>query len=107
MYGVAEKRADLDGSYYCVRCSDELGKQHLSENVCSGCNRSIGNRDVKFVMPSSMFGAIPTPISKRLLCTDCYKRFATRSVSRVRLPASSARRSSLMHNKLLIESVQF
>ena len=106
MYGIVEKRADVDGSYYCARCAEELGKRYLLENVCSGCNRAIGGRDAKFVMPSSTFGVMRMPISKRLLCTDCYKRLATRNTSRARSPVSVARRMGMVRSKL-VESMQF
>lgn len=107
MYSLQNKRADVDGSYYCTRCAEELGKRYLTENVCFGCNRTMRSSDVKFVMPSSMLGTTALPTPKRLLCMDCYRRLATRSGNRVKSSANSvSRRRSNAPYRLLVEKVR-
>ncbi len=84
VYGFSKKRSASDGFYYCIRCAEYLDKKYLIENTCSVCARTFIKGEVKFVMPSRIYSASPLPLAKRLICTNCYRRFATRN--RTRMP---------------------
>lgn len=92
----------------CNRCETQERERGMAENFCYACRRGLSSSDVKFVMPSRLQGARDLPMPKRLMCTGCYKRYATRSRSVARsFVRMSARRLGAVRNSLLIKSVQF
>ncbi len=79
VYGFSKKMAASDGLYYCIKCAEHLDKKYLIENTCSFCAKTFIKGEVKFVAPSKVYSASPLPLEKRLVCVNCYRRFATRS----------------------------
>ena len=108
LYDLRGMRADVDGSYYCASCAEELGKHHLAENVCFSCNKAMRSSDVKFVLPSKVLASRPLPMRERLMCGGCYRRFAVRSKSRVRNLAAARARAGLraISGRFLTKSLQ-
>ena len=78
IYGFSKKRSASDGLYYCIKCAEYLDKKYLIENTCSVCARTFSKGEVKFVMPSRIYSTSPLPLAKRLVCVNCYKRFASK-----------------------------
>ncbi len=82
MYGFSRKVAESDGLCYCTKCAELLDKRYLIENTCSVCARHLGKSEAKFVMPSSIYSASLLPVTRRLICVSCYRRFAIKSRAR-------------------------
>jgi protein-arginine kinase activator protein McsA len=83
IYGFSKKRSASDGLYYCIKCAEYLDKKYLIENTCSVCARTFSRGEIKFVMPSKIYSMSPLPLAKRLVCVNCYKRFAIKNKMRV------------------------
>lgn len=96
VYGFSKKMSASDGCYYCTRCAEHLDKKYLIENTCSVCARSFSKSDVKFVMPSIVYSTSPLPLAKRLVCTNCYRRFATKN--KIKTNSASQWRLGFRHN---------
>ena len=79
VYGFSKKRAASDGNIYCVKCAETADRHYLIKNTCSVCSVLLSKDDLKIVMPSKLYSAEPLPLGKRLVCANCYKRFARRS----------------------------
>ena len=92
----------------CNRCKTQEREPRTAENLCYACTRALTGSDIKFVMPSRVLGARELPLQKRLMCTQCYQRHATRNRNVARaFVRMSARRLSAVRNSFLIKSVQF
>ena len=92
----------------CNRCKTQEREPCNAENFCYACRRTLGGSDIKFVMPSRVLGARELPLQKRLMCTQCYQRYATRTSSRARaFVRMGARRLGAMRNGFLVKSAQF
>ena len=90
----------------CNRCETQERERRMAENVCYACRRPLASGDIKFVMPSRVLGARDLPLPKRLMCTNCYKRFAARSRKSTGFFARMAARRLAVRNSLLVNSVQ-
>lgn len=78
-----KKRMGRDGMSYCARCAERVELEYLAKHTCSVCTRVFRNGESKFVMPSSIYSDNRLPLLQRLVCTDCYKRVASKARDRV------------------------
>jgi hypothetical protein len=93
----------------CNRCKTQEREQRTAENLCYACKKTLAGSDIKFVMPSRVLGAMELPLQKRLMCTQCYQRYATRTRSSAKafVRMNARRLSGAVRNSFLIKSVQF
>ena len=105
MYAMRGSVAGISGGYQCAACASGFDSGHRKSNLCFACSRVMTSSDTKFVMPSSMFGAKMLPMPKRLMCAECYKRFAVRSRKHV-APTNAVSHRLSMARSLLIRSVR-
>lgn len=106
MYAMRGVGARASGGYHCAVCVEELDRGRTKNNLCFACSRVMTNADVKFVMPSRMLGARLLPMHRRLMCAECYKRFATRSRGHTSSPTSAVSRRLSVAHSLLIRSMR-
>lgn len=59
----------------------------LQRMPCASCGKELDRQEVKFVLPSFAFGSRSMPTTSRLLCSSCFRRYATRRRSMVRQAA--------------------
>ncbi len=78
VYPFSVKRAASDGLLYCTKCAEKADTEYLTRHSCSVCTKLLSASEVKFVMPSRVYGHKPVPQSERLVCVSCYQRVATR-----------------------------
>lgn len=83
IYPFSRKYAISTGEYFCVKCAERVDKEYLIKHSCSVCTRLIKGDEVKFVMPSKIYGADSLPLSDRLVCAECYKVVARQDRERV------------------------
>jgi ribosomal protein L37E len=83
VYQFSKKLAQSNGRYFCVRCAEELDRDYLIKNSCSVCGKIVGKYEVKFVLPSSMYGSSLLPLMDRLACTSCYDKLRKKNVTRL------------------------
>jgi hypothetical protein len=77
VYLFSGKFSESDGSFYCIRCSEELDSKYLSKSICSLCTNMLDKKDVKIIMPSRLYNTYffdKLPISNRLMCKYCFSK---------------------------------
>lgn len=82
VYPFSKKYSVSASEYFCVKCAERADSEYIVRNSCSVCNRLLGKNEVKVVMPSKAYSVGPVPLIDRLICTECYKKVATRVRSR-------------------------
>lgn len=86
--------AEHDSNLYCEGCAAKVDREYKEANSCSICNRLFLKSDMKIAMPAMVYLEQGLPQSKRLMCTDCYAKVASRRP--VRYAERGRRRFSLM-----------
>ncbi len=82
VYPFSKKYSLSASEYFCVKCAEKTDSEYIIRNSCSVCNKLLGKNDVKVVMPSRIYSVGPVPLMDRLICTQCYKRVATKNMDR-------------------------
>jgi hypothetical protein len=82
VYPFSKKYSVSASEYFCVKCAERADSEYIIKNSCSVCNRLLGKNEVKVVMPSKAYSIGPVPLLDRLVCTQCYKKVASRNPDR-------------------------
>ncbi len=81
-YPFSKKYSVSASEYFCIRCAERADSEYIIRNSCSVCNKLLGKNEVKVVMPSKVYSIGPVPLLDRLICTQCYRRVASRNTDR-------------------------
>jgi hypothetical protein len=102
IYPFSSRTAMSDMQRYCISCAEKLDAVYLHKNSCSLCGRLFRKHEVKFVLPSSVYGEAAMPLQERLACNQCYRKSQRRSRLRmVRTDADAGRGRGSFSNQII------
>jgi protein-arginine kinase activator protein McsA len=90
VFSFSMKRAESDQMAYCTKCAERVDSEYMAKNLCSVCTRLLSKGEVRFLLPSMLYSDERLEISKRLVCSGCYRKLSTSVRSRMQF-ASRAR----------------
>lgn len=82
VFPFSKKYSVSSGAFFCVKCAEQVDREYLVKHSCSVCKRLLKSGDVKLVLPSKLYGDGRLPLADRLICTQCYKSVASKSMDR-------------------------
>ena len=79
IFPFSRKYSVSAGDYFCVKCAERLDREHLARTACALCGRKLEKGELKFVLPSSIFGEEKLHQVERVCCFQCHKKMGDRT----------------------------